>query len=101
MGFVQVGESIFCVHGINTGCIQGSIVGPILFNIYTSDLVQVIHPNKVICYADDSHVVVAHENLEDIKNDLIRIITVHAVRFVTALNPGFFPPKKKSPRLRC
>jgi len=66
MGFVQMGESRSCVKDIRTGCIQGSILGPILFNIYMSDLINVVHPCKLISYADDSYIVGFGENEEEV-----------------------------------
>jgi len=77
MGFVQVGEGVSCVRDIRTGCIQGSILGPILFNIYTNELETIIAPHKAICYADDSYVVVAHEKVDELKVDLKKVITEH------------------------
>lgn len=76
-GYVQVGEGISCVRDIKTGCIQGSIIGPILFNIYTSDLEQIISPHRVISYPDDSYVVVAEKDHETLISNLTMTINKH------------------------
>jgi len=77
MGFVQVGNGISCVRDIRTGCIQGSIIGPILFNIYMSNLEKVIHPHRLVCYADDSYVVVSSKDSVGLMNELNEVTSKH------------------------
>jgi len=43
-GYVEVDGYKSCVIGIKSGCIQGSVIGPLLFNIYTSSLSRVVAP---------------------------------------------------------
>jgi len=65
------------VESINAGCVQGSIIGPLLFNILTSDLYKIILPNTVVSYADDSYVVVKALTREDLLTQTRNCLTKH------------------------
>jgi len=41
-------------------------LGPILFNIYMSDIEAIVRPFRIISYADDSYVVVSANSLDDL-----------------------------------
>jgi len=56
-GYVQIGNSRSCVLDIKTGCVQGSILGPVLFNLYTSELKSIVSPCSMVSYADDTYVI--------------------------------------------
>jgi len=47
-GYVQIGNFRSCVRWIDLGCVQGSILGPFLFNGYTSELEKVVSPWHVV-----------------------------------------------------
>ncbi len=51
-------------ESINVGCVQGSILGPKLFNIYCSKVVNAIEDAKIISYADDSYVINSDTDIE-------------------------------------
>lgn len=41
------------LHVVSTGVPQASILGPVLFSIYSNDLPEVIEHAEVVLYADD------------------------------------------------
>jgi len=52
--FVQIGESTSYSWELPIGCVQGSVLGPVLFNIYMRDLTKVIttvEPNSFVMIA--------------------------------------------------
>jgi len=69
-GFVQIDDERSVVKEIRAGCVQGSIVGPLLFNILMSELHQTVKPNRVVSYADDSYVVVYADTDEALKQKI-------------------------------
>jgi len=63
---VKYGDMISQKKMLDRGCVQGSVLGPILFNLYLSDLnTQVCgHGIDIITYADDTYVIVSDETPE-------------------------------------
>src|SRR6218665_2098176 len=63
---------------ITSGIPQGSILGPILFLIYLSDLSRVSNKLKLIMFADDTNAFLSHNSLDvlfDIMNsDLCKLV---------------------------
>ena len=63
----------FCMNGndevfkLRYGVPQGSILGPLLFIMYTYDMTKITEQNKVIVYADDTTVLVSGRNLTETK----------------------------------
>jgi hypothetical protein len=59
-GYVEIDNQSSILKEIPIGCVQGSVIGPRLFNIYTSELDSVIGPEFFkISYADDSYVAIS------------------------------------------
>ena len=56
---VQINGSSSTLRHIPVGCVQGSILGPALFNIYTSQLTSKINADFIVSYADDTYVAVS------------------------------------------
>jgi len=76
LGYVQIGEARSCVRDIKLGCVQGSILGPFLFNLYTSELSKIVSPWQAVAYADDAYVIVTggdeNEVVENFKETMIK-----------------------------
>ena len=64
-----------CQYNLTHGVPQGSILGPLLFIMYTHDMVDITHENKVIVYADDTTVLVQGRNLTEAKQHSNDILT--------------------------
>ena len=76
---------------ISTGVPQGSILGPLLFNIFLNDLFLFISKSSLSNYADDSTLYTFGDNLKKIKDNLRNSFdTVHQWFYENylVLNPG-------------
>ena len=52
--FVQIGNIKSTIKLVSTGVPQGSIVGPLLFNIFFNDIIKASSKFAFIIYADDT-----------------------------------------------
>jgi len=43
------------------GCVQGSVLGPELFNMYMKDVVNHVNGQFLTSYADDAYVLITNE----------------------------------------
>jgi len=80
--FVDVNGSNSNIFKIGVGCVQGSVLGPLLFNIYMHDLADKIKElnseSFTLAYADDTYVVLPFkDNINQAKTDLENIFTGH------------------------
>ena len=78
---------------INTGVPQGSILGPLLFNIFINDLFFSITKSEVCNFADDNTLYSCNKNLEhvfsNLKYDLRNVLDWFKINPMKA-NPGKF-----------
>ena len=76
---VKIEGNISKALPLNVGVPQGSILGPLLFIIYTSDLPLCIPPNcSLFMYADDSTITCSSSSVNEIENILnIALARIH------------------------
>ena len=62
-------------YKLEYGVPQGSILGPLLFIMYTSDMTNITKHNKLIVYADDTTVLISGRTLTETKQHCNDILT--------------------------
>ena len=65
---VQFDSCISNSNPLTSGVPQGSILGPLLFIVFSNDIVDVIKHAKLLKYADDTVVYVASKDVSTINN---------------------------------
>ncbi len=56
---IEVGGKLSREFRVDLGCVQGSVLGPKIFNIYTRKIKECLTSNaEIVTYADDSYVIV-------------------------------------------
>jgi len=74
--YVNINDSNSYVTGVPYGCVQGSVLGPVLFNIYVSRLAEIITESipsaHVTAYADDCYIAIS-SNPSDLNNTLSNV----------------------------
>ena len=70
---VRIDDILSSLQVLISGVPQGSILGPILFNIFLNDLLEVLKNSDIYNFADDNTISVASKNrttlLETLKNE--------------------------------
>jgi hypothetical protein len=80
LGYVEIDGSSSYLKEIPVGCVQGSVLGPRIFNIYTSNLDTVVGPEAFkLAYADDSYIAMSchPDDFDPTKTKLERTVAVH------------------------
>ena len=89
----KIGSSFSSWCNINTGVPQGSILGPLLFNIFMNDLFFSIKKSEVCNFADDNTVFCGHKNLKlallNLNSDLSNVMDWFKINSLKA-NPRKF-----------
>ena len=68
--FVQYKETKSTTHIVSCGVPQGSVLGPLLFIIYTNDLPNCLTHSKAILFADDTTVYSTSEDIPTLINNV-------------------------------
>lgn len=106
--FVKINNSESPIHDVNAGVPQGSVLGPILYSAYTSDMPIPTGPHITTCtYADDTAFLFAGDTitgsahgLQEILNNVepwlarwnIVISAEKSTHLTFTLRPGSSPP---------
>ena len=69
---VKLGNTFSSWMGISAGVPQGSILGPMLFNIFMNDLVYAIKNCKMINYADNTKIYLLHSEPQVVEGGVNR-----------------------------
>ena len=75
---VKLGNNYSSWENISTGIPQGSILGPLLFNVFMNDLAYVIKQSKLSGYADDTQISYADKDsvkVEEVINSELAKLT--------------------------
>lgn len=64
--YVEINNIRSQIQSIHTGIPQGSILGPLLFNIYINDVVNIDSSTKYIIYADDTTMLFTSNDAHDL-----------------------------------
>jgi len=65
---VEIDGKVSSSKHVPLGCVQGSVLGPKLFNIYMSRVAEHTLGNKLVAYADDSYVIIPGKEKAAIEN---------------------------------
>jgi len=86
------------LRNVPLGCVQGSVLGPRLFNLYTSKIPDCFpHEIEIISYADDTYVVVYDDSEDNLIKKVETSINAH---FKALLNLGMIVNAKKTEAVR-
>lgn len=73
--FVKCQNERSSIRQINAGVPQGSVLGPLLYLLYTADIPKPSEPNALIAtFADDTILLASHKNINIATNNLQSII---------------------------
>ena len=80
--YTVVNGKISNLQHVQYGVPQGSVLGPLLFLLYTNDFVTAVGKNKLRLFADDSNVFVTADNATTLqqKNERSDVINLHMVQ---------------------
>ena len=74
---VRVKESVSEWYDVGSGVPQGSILGPLLFNIYINDMMEIEQKGSILLFADDAKIykkITKVEDCEELQNCLNKVL---------------------------
>jgi len=87
---VEVDGTRSSLRAVPLGCVQGSVLGPKLFNLYTSKIPLILPDYATMTsYADDSYVIITGNDIQDLKSKTEECMTMHInelLRLVMVVN---------------
>ena len=91
---VRLNNVVSSPMSVGFGVPQGSILGPILFNVYVNDLKNVLHDCFIVQYADDTQILIDDhiDNLEDLIQRAEEVL--HRVKVYFQMNGLLLNEKK-------
>ena len=82
---VKINETFSCLKNIEYGVLQGSILGPLLFNIHLRDLIYFLEDLDIASCADDATIYTVKEN----KESIIKALEASSLPLFTWFNKNF------------
>ena len=82
--YVQLGDVKSSTHAVVCGIPQGSVLGPLLFNIYNNDITKATSKFNIIMYADDTTLVYTFKNFGTLNN--IAVIEDEIIKEITKIS---------------
>ena len=67
---VKLGHTFSTWMGVSAGVRQGSLLGPLLFNIFMNDLTFAIRDCRLISYADDTKLHLSHQDPQAVEHGI-------------------------------
>jgi len=68
--YVKINKTKSIIQEINCGVPQGSVLGPLLFIIYTNDIPNQLQFTRTILFADDTTIYCSNTNLNNLYQDI-------------------------------
>ena len=76
--YVSIYNSNSSVNNVMCGVPQGSVLGPILFNLYINDIVNVSDKLRFVWFADDTNILYSSKEIENVENTVnIEMSKIH------------------------
>jgi len=76
--YVNVKDANSSLYSLDRGCPQGSVLGPVLFNLYVGRIHSYLPPDaRFIAYADDSYVICPGASIADAQSLAESTIAIH------------------------
>lgn len=76
--FIQIGAETSYIQDVPAGCVQGSVLGPVIFALCMSPLEEMIS-SEIVSYADDSYNSVVEDSKESMVEKLPEMLRKHVM----------------------